>query len=51
MVLVNNDQLEDVMQQFRAMGEKVFMIGEIQAAEEADNKSVTIEGLGRRQTD
>lgn len=51
MAMVDNDQLEDVMLQFTAMGEKVFMIGEIQAAEKADNKSVTIEGLGRRQTD
>lgn len=45
MALVDNDQLEDVMQQFTAMGEKVFLIGEIQTAVEADNKSVTIEGL------
>ena len=51
LAMVDNDQLEDVMQQFTAMGEKVFLIGEIQAAEEADNKSVTIEGLGRRRTD
>lgn len=44
--MVDDDQLEDVMQQFTAMGEKVFIIGEIQSAEKADNKSVTIEGLG-----
>jgi phosphoribosylformylglycinamidine cyclo-ligase len=51
MALVDDDQLEDVMQQFTAMGEKVFLIGEIQAAEEADNKSVAIARLGRRLTD
>lgn len=51
MALVDDDQLEDVMQQFRAMGETVSVIGEIKAAEEAENKTVTIEGLGRRQTD
>jgi phosphoribosylformylglycinamidine cyclo-ligase len=46
MALVDNDQVEDVMQQFTAMGEKAFLIGEIQAAVESENKSVTIEGLG-----
>ena len=51
MALVDDDQVEDVMQQFSAMGEKVFLIGEIQAANEAENKSVTIEGLDRRVTD
>ncbi len=46
MALVDNDQVEDVMQQFTAMGEKAFLIGEIQAADASENKSVTIQGLG-----
>jgi len=45
MALVHDDQVEDIMQQFTAMGEKVFLIGEILAADEADNKTVIIEGL------
>ncbi len=51
MALVNSDQVEDVVQQFSAMGETAFLIGEIQAAGKNENKSVMIEGLGRRQTD
>jgi phosphoribosylformylglycinamidine cyclo-ligase len=46
MALVDDDQVEDVMQQFTAMGEKAFLIGEIQAAEALENKSVSIEGVG-----
>ena len=45
MALVDDDQVEDAMQQFSAMGEQVFLIGEIQAAEKTGNKSITIEGL------
>ncbi len=45
MALVNDDQLEDVMQQFAALGEKAYLIGEVQAADSAANKSVIIEGL------
>jgi len=51
MALVDDDQVEDVMLQFSAMGEKAFLIGEIKAANEAENKSVTIEWLHRRLTD
>ena len=45
LALVDNDQIEDVMYQFEAMGEKSYLIGEIQGTDEADNKKVSIEGL------
>jgi phosphoribosylformylglycinamidine cyclo-ligase len=45
MALVDTDQVEDVMYQFEAMGEKPYLIGEIQRADEAENRSVVIEGL------
>ncbi len=45
MALVNDDQVDDVMRQFTAMGEKAYLIGEIQKAGATANKSVIIEGL------
>jgi len=45
MALVSDDQVEDVIHQFTAMGEQIFLIGEIQAAEKSENKSVIIKGL------
>ncbi len=45
MALVHDDQVEDVLQQFSALGETPFLIGEIQPADESDSKSVIIEGL------
>ena len=45
MALVHDDQVEDVLQQFSALGETPFLIGEIQAADENDSKTVIIEGL------
>ena len=45
MALVDTDQVEDVMYQFEAMGEKPYLIGEIQRADQAENRSVVIEGL------
>ncbi|RUM41702.1 MAG: phosphoribosylformylglycinamidine cyclo-ligase, partial [Desulfocapsa sp.] len=45
MALVGTDQVEDVMYQFEAMGEKPYLIGEIQHAGQTDNRSVVIEGL------
>ncbi len=45
MALVNDEDVDDVLHQFNAMGETPFLIGEIQAADETDNKNVIIEGL------
>jgi phosphoribosylformylglycinamidine cyclo-ligase len=45
MALVEDDLVEDIMHQFTAMGEKPFLIGDIQAAEKNENKTVLIKGL------
>lgn len=45
MALADDDQVDDIMRQFTAMGEKPFLIGEIQRATDDDNKSVIIAGL------
>ena len=42
LALVDNDQVEDIMYQFEAMGEKAYLIGEVQRADQVDNKSVTL---------
>jgi phosphoribosylformylglycinamidine cyclo-ligase len=45
MALVDDELVDDVVHQFNAMGEQAFVIGEIQAADGDDNKTVIIEGL------
>ncbi len=44
MVILDESDVDDVMQQFTAMGEQPFLIGDIQAAEE-NAVQVTIQGL------
>ena len=44
MVIVEDDLVEDIMHQFKAMGEETFLIGEVFAADEKDER-VIIEGL------
>jgi phosphoribosylformylglycinamidine cyclo-ligase len=38
MAVVNEDDVEAIMQHFRAMGEEPFMIGEILAAQEGESQ-------------
>lgn len=45
MALVSEQDLEDVMQQFSALGESPYLIGEIAAAEHGDEEQVVMEGL------
>ncbi len=45
MALVSENEVEDIMQQFSALGEKPFLIGEITAAEKGDEEKIVIEGL------
>ncbi len=43
MALVSENEVEDIMQQFSALGEKPFLIGEITAAEKGDEEKIVIE--------
>ena len=45
MALVPEKEVEDIMQQFTALGESPVIIGEIVAAEDENQEKVTIEGL------
>jgi phosphoribosylformylglycinamidine cyclo-ligase len=45
MALVPEDQVEDIMQQFEALGEKPTVIGEIVATEQDGDERVVITGL------
>jgi len=45
MALVPEKEVEDIMQQFTALGESPVIIGEIVAAEDDNQEKVTIEGL------
>ncbi len=45
MALVSENEVEDIMQQFSALGEKPFLIGEITAAEKGDEEKIVIKGL------
>jgi phosphoribosylformylglycinamidine cyclo-ligase len=45
MVIVNDDIVDDVLQQFRALGESPYVIGEILPTDDEDGEWVTIEGI------
>lgn len=45
MALVNDEQVEDVLQQFEAFGEKPYVIGEILATDDEDSQWVSIKGI------
>ena len=44
-VIVNDDTVEDVMQQFKALGETPYVIGEILPTQDEDANWVAIEGI------
>lgn len=45
MTIVNDDIVEDVLQQFTALGESPYVIGEILPTDDDDSEWVTIEGI------
>ena len=45
MALVDDEIVEDVMQQFTALGETPYLIGEIRTTDDNDGQQVTIEGI------
>jgi len=45
MVIVDKEIVEDVLQQFKALGESPFVIGEILPTSDEDSEWVTIEGI------
>jgi phosphoribosylformylglycinamidine cyclo-ligase len=45
MVIVPENSVEDMLQQFRAHGEQPYLIGEIKAAQGSNGKQVIIDGV------
>ena len=45
--IVNDEIVEDVLQQFTALGETPYIIGEVLASGDEDGEWVTIEGINK----